>query len=262
MTAVPRSEIAPLTVNLDGRVALVTGAGGGMGASHAQALAANGASVALTDIDGEQAQYRAAEVGARTVGLEHDVTSPDSWLAAIEETEARFGPVSILVNNAGVVLYRPLADMTPNDYSTVVEVNQTGTFLGMCAVIPSMQRAGRGSIINVSSTAGVVGFPGLMGYVASKWAIRGMSKAAAIELAPHRIRVNTICPGVVDTPMTSDLEGDGASLLHRRGRPEEVSSLVLYLASDASAYCTGGDFVIDGGETASGPGAAAKHMSS
>ena len=239
---------------LAGRVALVSGGAMGMGASHAAALARCGAQVVVGDIDEAAAEETAARIGASAVACRLDVRRSDDWARAVARAEEAFGAVTVLVNNAGIVARTPMSEASEDDYRRVVEVNQVGPYLGMAAVLPGMRAARAGSIVNVSSTAGLVGFRDIIGYVASKWAVRGMTRAAAAEFAPWGIRVNCVVPGVIDTPMTSTLPHDGASLLGRRGLPDEVSNLVVFLASELSSYSTGGDFVVDGGETVVGAG--------
>lgn len=237
---------------LAGRVALVSGAAKGMGAAHAVALARCGASVIVGDVDVAGAGTVADQIGSRALAVELDVRSASSWGAAVDAATGRFGAVSILVNNAGIVHREPFADTSEADFRRVLDVNQVGPFLGVQAVLGPMRSFGRGSVVNIASTAALVGFQDRIGYVASKWAVRGMSRALAAELAPWNIRVNTVCPGVIETPMTSGLSAVGGSLLRRRGLPEEVASLVVFLASDLSSYSTGADFVVDGGEVAVG----------
>jgi 3alpha(or 20beta)-hydroxysteroid dehydrogenase len=239
-----------LAKRVDGKVAVVTGAAQGMGAAHARLLAEHGARVVIADRAEEQGRQLAEELGADALFVNLDVTDPDGWTNLVDATEQRFGTINVLINNAGILLMHSVETATLADYRKVVDVNQTGTFLGMHAVVPGMKRASGGSIINISSTAGAVGFADHISYVASKWAVRGMTKAAALDLAPYRIRVNAILPGEVNTPMIADL---GLSVdptpLGRFGDPREIAYLALYLASDESAYTTGADHAIDGGYT-------------
>jgi len=239
---------------LDGRVALVTGAGSGtgQGAAEARRFVAEGGRVILTDIADEQGAATAAELGDRALYLRHDVTREDEWEAVVGETVERFGRLDVLVNNAGVWLDKGLLDTRPCEFRRVVEVNQVGVFLGMRAAAPAMRAAGGGSIVNISSTAGLRGTGMPHAYAASKWAVRGMTKAAAAELAPDRIRVNSVHPGFIDTPMISGGHSDLAARvpLGRLGTPEEVADLVLFLAADASGYVSGAEIAIDGAVTA------------
>jgi 3alpha(or 20beta)-hydroxysteroid dehydrogenase len=238
---------------LRGKVAIVTGAARGLGAAYARALIEAGAAVAVTDVLRAEGAALAAELGERSVFLEHDVTQAHAWQAVVRATEERFGPVNVLVNNAGIVHQEPLETLPEASYRKVIDVNQVGVFLGMQAVLPSMSRAGKGSIINISSVGGLTCFPGIIGYVASKWAVRGMTKAAAVELGPRGIRVNSVHPGFIDTvmnPIPADSPAVLSQPIARKGAPEELGGLIVFLASDESSYCTGSEFVADGGYTA------------
>lgn len=235
---------------VDGKVAVVTGAARGLGAAQARALAAEGASVLVTDLLEEPGEELVGQIGAAARFLRHDVTDSAGWKDVIGAAEDAFGPVSVLVNNAGVFHTAAIEDLAEADFRRVVEVNQVGTFLGMRSVLPSMRRAGGGSIVNISSIAGMVGFPGFLGYSSTKWAVRGMSKAAAVELAADSIRVNSVHPGAIDTEMVRGLDVTAlvrSQPIPRMGTPREVAMLVLFLASDESSYCTGAEFVVDGG---------------
>jgi 3alpha(or 20beta)-hydroxysteroid dehydrogenase len=230
-----------------GKVAIVTGAAGGLGAAQARVLAAEGAHVVATDVS-----PGACETGPDVLVLAHDVTSEAGWLGIVEAAERRFGPVSILVNNAGIVHKELTESMSEADYRRVIDVNQIGVWLGMKSVLESMKRAEGGSIINLSSTAGLVGLSGIMSYVAAKWAVRGMTKAAAQEFATYGVRVNSVHPGVIDTAMNADRAADplvAAQPIKRYGTADEVARMVLFLASDESSYSTGSEFVVDGGFT-------------
>ncbi|HET9032944.1 MAG TPA: glucose 1-dehydrogenase [Dokdonella sp.] len=240
---------------LKGKIAIVTGAAQGMGAAHARAFLKEGARVVLTDLNDEKGQALAAELGEDSLFVKQDVTSEADWARLIEATEAHFGPVDILVNNAGITQSRSLLETSLDDYRRILEINQVSVFLGMKSVVPSMIKAGGGSIVNISSINGLVG--GAIGYTDSKFAVRGMTKAAALECAAFNIRVNSVHPGVIETPMI--MQGDTKTAveafakhipLKRVAKPEEVSNLVLYLASDESSYSTGSEFVVDGGITA------------
>lgn len=240
---------------LEGKVAIITGAAQGMGASHARAFIREGASVVLTDLNEEKGMALAAELGERGFFLKQDVTSEEGWAQVTEAAEAHFGAVEILVNNAGITQSKSLLATSLADYRRIVEINQVSVFLGMKAIVPSMRKAGRGSIVNISSINGLVG--GAIGYTDSKFAVRGMTKAAALECAAYNIRVNSVHPGVVETPMIMQDDTKAAVKefakhipLRRVATPEEVTSLVLYLASDESSYSTGSEFVVDGGITA------------
>jgi 3alpha(or 20beta)-hydroxysteroid dehydrogenase len=239
---------------VSGKVAIVTGAARGMGASHARRLVAEGAQVMLTDVlDGEGAAL-AQQLGDNARFLHHDVTQEAEWQRVVVETEAAFGPVSVLVNNAGIASFSPIETTEESTYRRVIDINQVSVFLGMKSVIASMKRAGGGSIINISSIAGLIGTPMAQAYTASKFAVRGMTKAAAVELAPYNIRVNSIHPGLILTPMidTPNAEPLAAGMANatpagRIGEPDEVSSVVLLLASDETRFSTGAEFVVDGG---------------
>lgn len=240
---------------LQDKVIIITGAAQGMGATHARMCIEAGAKVVLTDINAEKGQALAAELGSQALFIQHNVTSEDDWAQVIAATEAHFGTVNVLVNNAGITQSKSILETSLDDYRRILEINQVSVFLGMKAVIPSMQASKQGSIINISSINGLVG--GAIGYTDSKFAVRGMTKAAALECAPFGIRVNSVHPGVIATPMI--MQGDTKAAveafaksipLRRVAQPEEVSRLVLYLASDDSSYSTGSEFIVDGGLTA------------
>ena len=247
---------------LDGKVALITGGARGMGKSHVRHFVAEGARVVFGDVRDDQGQYVAAKLGERSCRYLHlDVTSEDDWAAAVTATEETFGRLDVLVNNAGILTFAPIAEMTLSSFRRVLEVNAVGCWLGMKAVIEPMKRAGGGSIVNISSIEGFTGAAGLSAYSASKFAVRGMTKAAAQELAACGIRVNSVHPGGVLTRMIVESAGarsDGEAFiksmpLGRLAEPVEISRLVAYLASDESSYSTGSEFVADGGLLA-GPG--------
>lgn len=244
---------------LKGKIAIVTGAARGMGASHARCFAKEGARVVMTDTRAAEGQALADELGENALFFEQDVTKAGDWKRIVSAAEDAFGPVNVLVNNAGILgAMATTADLSEEDYLHVIAVNQHSVYLGMHAVIPSMLRAGGGSIVNISSIAGLVanyGFPSLA-YVASKFAVRGMTKATAVEYGPQGIRVNSVHPGFIMTPMmveaTNEEGGDALAMipLRRIAEPEEVSNLVLFLASDESSYISGAEHVIDAGMTA------------
>jgi len=238
---------------LSGKTALITGAANGQGAAAARRFVAEGARVTLADVDDDAGKALADELGATYVHL--DVSQEDDWAAALDAC----GPVTVLVNNAGVLHFSLLHETTLADYERVIRVNQVGTFLGMRAVVPGMLDAGTGSIVNVSSVEGLAAAPLLIAYTASKFAIRGMTKVAALELAGKGVRVNSVHPGVVDTGLLpTALGGQPVDLsyvakrvpMHRVGQAAEIAELVVFLASDDSSYCTGSEFVADGGVTA------------
>lgn len=244
-----------MTRRVAGKVAVVTGAARGMGAAFARCLVAEGAKVMLTDVLDAEGREVAQALGDNARFLHHDVTREAEWWQVIAKTEAAFGPVSVLVNNAGIVAIAPTETLSEADYRRVVDVNQASVFLGMKTALPSLKRAGGGSIINLSSVCGIVGTPQTLAYTASKFAVRGMTKAAAIEFAPFRIRVNSIHPGGIRTPMTTPAPGAEdlsltVALLQpaaRMGEAAEVAAIVLLLASDEAAFATGVEFVVDGG---------------
>jgi 3alpha(or 20beta)-hydroxysteroid dehydrogenase len=238
---------------LDGKVALVSGAARGQGEAEARAFVDEGARVVLGDILDDVGAKVADDIGDRARYVHLDVSDEANWAAAVDATIAFGGRLDVLVNNAGIIKLAPLTDCSLDDYRSVIGVNQVGCFLGMRAAVAPMTDTGGGSIINISSINGFVGGLGCISYVASKFAIRGMTKTAAMELGPHGIRVNSIHPGVIDTEMARegveglDFDPFGSMPLRRIGRPEEVADLAVFLASDESAYCTGSEFVLDGG---------------
>ena len=244
-----------LVGKLDNKVAIVTGGAAGMGETHVRIFIKEGAKVVLTDIDKEKGKALAEELGASAHFIQHDVTDEEGWEKVIDETEDIYGPVNILVNNAGISPVLSVEHSSLDDYMNVVKINQVSVFLGMKHVTPSMKKAGHGSIINVSSINGLTG--GAIGYTDTKFAVRGMTKAAAKELAPYDIRVNSVHPGVINTPMVQksdafeEIQGMVEMIpLKRMAEPNEISQLVLYLASEDSSYSTGAEFIADGGITA------------
>lgn len=237
--------------SLDQKVAVVTGAARGMGAAHVRTLVAAGAKVVFTDILEEDGIKLQQELGENTLFIKHNVVSAEQWQAVIEKTEETFGPINVLVNNAGIDLPPvDLQDAEEAQFRKIIDVNQISVFLGMKYAVPSMKKAGGGSIVNISSLAGIIGAYKKVAYTASKFAVRGMTKAAALELGEFGIRVNSVHPGFIRTPMTEALINDDliqSFPLRKVGTSEEVAQLVLFLASDASSYSTGSEFVIDGG---------------
>jgi len=239
---------------LDGKVALISGAARGQGAVEARRLVEEGAKVVLGDVLEDEGNAVAAELGDAAVFVPLDVTSEQNWNEAVAATVDAFGGLNVLVNNAGVLGgFTPLVKTGLDDFLRVLQINLVGTFLGMKAAAPVMRDSGGGSIVNISSSAGMWGVPFGAAYTASKFGVRGITKTAALELGRDGIRVNSVHPGGVLTPMTRELGDDGTSDYYRRlpagriGTPEDVSNLVLFLASDESAYCTGTEFVVDGG---------------
>lgn len=243
--------------SLSNQTALVTGGARGIGAAIAKLFIQEGASVIITDILKAEGELTATALGKRCMFIHHDVTLASAWKQVVSIGEASMGPLSILVNNAGVVLNKKILQPSPEEFERILRINTTGPFLGIEAVLPSMLQQRSGSIINISSIAGLVGFTNCIAYVASKYALRGMTKTAALELAKEGIRVNSIHPGVIRTPMvindtmTDLIDQITADIpMGRIGEPVEIAQLALYLASNESSYCTGAEFTADGGLTA------------
>lgn len=243
---------------LEGKVAIVTGAARGQGEAIARRFAAEGANVVLGDVLDGEGKVVAEEIGEAARYVHHDVTDESSWDEIVRTATEAFGAPNVLINNAGILRWSPIHRHSLEDYMAVITVNQVGCFLGMKAVVRPMRDAGGGSIVNTASAAGLEGTAGIIGYSASKFAIRGMTKTAAIELGRWGIRVNAVCPGGIDTKMANPFDQPAEEQqkafannpIPRIGTPEEIASLMVFLASDESSYCTGTDFVIDGGFTA------------
>lgn len=234
---------------VEGKVALISGGARGMGAAHARALAAEGAKIVIGDILDADGAKLADELGSDTARFVRlDVTQSQDWQTAVQCAVEEFGSLNVVVNNAGIAKYNTLENFDVAAWQQVLDVNLTGTMLGMHAAVAPMKSAGGGSIINISSVEGIRGTAGLHGYVASKWAVRGLAKAAAVELAPHNIRINSVLPGLIRTRMTIAIPDDSLQIpLGRGAKSAEVSTAVVFLASDESSYMTGADLVIDGG---------------
>ncbi len=237
---------------LEGKVVLITGGARGMGESTARLFVASGARVVIGDLLDDAGHKLAAELGEAAAFHHLDVASPDDWSRIVAFAQSRFGKLDALVNNAGIEKTGDIASFAFEDYQRVIAVNQTGVWLGMKLAFPALKAAGGGAIVNISSVAGLQGIHGYSAYCASKWAVRGMTKAAALEFGAHGIRVNSIHPGTIDTPMNAAMREYAQKFCEtlpvpRMGRPEEVAQLIAFLISEASAYCTGGEYLIDGG---------------
>jgi 3alpha(or 20beta)-hydroxysteroid dehydrogenase len=237
---------------VEGKVALVSGAARGMGAEFAKRLLAEGASVVLGDVLDAEGAATQAELGGNSRYIHLDVTQPSGWKEAVALAVAEFGALDVLVNNAGIVNFGPIDEYTLEMWNAVIAVNLTGTFLGMQAAIPELKKSTKSpSIVNMSSITGLQAFEGLPGYAASKFGIRGLTKAAALDLGKYGIRVNSVHPGTIRTPMTDGLGlTTGHVALNRIGEPSELANLVLFLASDEASFSTGAEFLADGGEFA------------
>jgi 3alpha(or 20beta)-hydroxysteroid dehydrogenase len=248
---------------LDGKVAIISGGSRGQGAAEAALFVDEGAQVVIADVLDDAGQALATELGEAARYVHLDVTDEAGWVETLAFALDVFGPPSVLVNNAGVLHFSMLTDTDTSDFQRVIDINLVGVFLGMKVIAPAMAGSGGGSIVNISSSSGLIGFPMVSAYVASKWGVRGLTKTAAIELGPAGIRVNSVHPGGIDTPMIRDpasVELDDFEPfvrklpLKRVGTVEDVAPLVLFLASDESSYCTGGEFAVDGGQTAGDTG--------
>lgn len=244
---------------LNGKVAIVTGAAKGMGEVHAREFARQRASVVLTDVDTDNGGRVAREIsasGGKAIFIAHDVVDEESWINVIREAERAFGCVNVLVNNAGILIRETIESLSLADFKRLYDVNVSGTFLGCKLIVSSMRRAGGGSIVNVSSVSGIVAnMPGMTGYCATKGAIRMLTKAAAVDLWQYGIRVNSIHPGTIRTPLNEDYFSDpeqtqlilGSTVMARPGECTEVSAALIFLASDGASYMTGSELVVDGG---------------
>lgn len=245
-------------MRLSNKVAIITGAAGGMGKADALLFAKEGAKVAITDLQDDKLQEVVREIsehGGEAIGFKHNVTSEEDWIHVVNETVAKFGRIDILVNNAGVSNATPFLDLTVEGWEKTMSINVTSIFLGQKHVIPHMIKAGGGSIINISSIAGLTGGSGSGPYTASKGAVRMLTKATAVDFAQYNIRANSVHPGFIETPMTIDMFNDenmrqwfqSQCPLPRLGKPEDIANGVLFLASDESSYITGIELPIDGG---------------
>ncbi|WP_280396185.1 SDR family NAD(P)-dependent oxidoreductase [Nocardia brasiliensis] len=238
-----------------GRSAIVTGGARGIGAAIVRALAKENIAVVVADLLEREGTELARSLGPNVMFQRLDVTDKLMWRDVIDQTAATFGPLAILVNNAGILDFGSIEDESPAMFRHVVEVNLYGSWLGMHMAVPHLRAGGGGVIVNISSTAGLVGYAGIGGYVASKWGLRGLTKAAAIELGPDDIRVCSVHPGPIHTPMTAGLDESMAAAqpLARFGEPDEVAAMVRFLITEAT-FSTGSEFVLDGGATAGAAG--------
>ncbi|WP_408591362.1 SDR family NAD(P)-dependent oxidoreductase [Novosphingobium sp.] len=242
---------------LAGKVAIVTGGARGMGAATSRLFVAEGAKVAIADMLDAEGAALAAELGENARFWKHDVTDEAAWATLVAEVEAAFGGVDVLVNNAGIIIFKGLLDTTHDDFKRVLDVNLVGEFLGIKAVAPGMIARGKGAIVNISSVDGMKGANCLVAYASSKWGVRGLTKVAAMELGHKGVRVNSVHPGGVDTIMSNHGSVSRAELnttyshvpLQRIGGPEEVAAASLFLASDDASYIHGTEVVVDGGMT-------------
>lgn len=242
---------------LNGKVAIITGGARGMGEATSRRFVAEGAKVAIADVLEDRGQALAAELGDVARFWKLDVTSEEEWARVVAEVEAAFGGIDVLVNNAGILLFKSILDTTKADYERVLGVNLVGEFLGVRSVAPGMIARGRGSIVNISSVDGMKGANGLVAYASSKWGVRGLTKVAAMELGHKGIRVNSVHPGGVDTVMSnhdgrarSDVDKAYDNVpLQRIAGPEEVAAASVFLASDDASYLNGAEIVVDGGMT-------------
>lgn len=247
---------------ITGKIAIVTGGARGLGEAMVRLFAEEGASVVIADVLDDDGRTLAEELGDGVRFTHLDVRSETEWQRVVAEAERAFGPVSVLVNNAGISGFYPVADYPEDEYRRVIDINQVGVFLGMKTVIPSMKRAGGGSIVNMSSASGLVGKPNVVAYTAAKFAVRGMTKVAAVEYGRDNIRVNSIHPGIIRTGMVADPDDATPGSLHpiiqglmdslpagRVGEPSEIAHMALLLASDDMRYATGAEFIVDGGLT-------------
>ena len=236
---------------LTGKVAVISGASQGMGAAHARLMVREGARVVLGDILDAQGEELARELGEGALYVHLDVTNSDDWEKAVAAAVSNFNGLDILVNNAGIAEFVALEDTTMELWDRTLAINLTGAFRGIQAALPALKKSGNASIINISSIAGFVGFEGLGVYNASKFALRGLTKSLALDLAQYSIRVNSVHPGAIRTLMSVGLSlTPSNTAMHRMGEPEEVANLVLFLASDESSFCTGAEYLADGGEAA------------
>ncbi|WKN61276.1 glucose 1-dehydrogenase (plasmid) [Rhodococcus opacus] len=247
-----------MTKRVEGKIAVVTGGATGMGRTHAQLLAEEGAAVVVTDIDVEGGRDTVTLIekdGGTASFVQHDVSSSADWKVVVDHAVQAHGRVDILVNNAGILAFKSLQDTEEDVWDRIFAVNAKGTYLGCKTIIPAMKESKAPSIVNISSMYGIIGAPNAAAYEASKGAVRTLTKAAAVDLQEFGIRVNSVHPGVIATAMTNDILADpegekallGTTILGRAAQPEEVSTVVLFLASEESSFMTGSEVVVDGG---------------
>jgi 3alpha(or 20beta)-hydroxysteroid dehydrogenase len=243
-----------MTGRVQDRIVLISGGARGLGASHARLLIEEGAKVVIGDLLDAEGMELASELGSKATYVHLDVTNAMNWSAAVNHAVTVFGGLDVLVNNAGIANSAPIAEFPIDMWAKTIEINLTGTFLGIRAAVPALSLSTGGSIINISSVEGLRGSAGLHAYVASKFGVRGLTKSVALDVAPLGIRCNSIHPGLVDTPMTKNINASSLQIpLGRSAQPVEVSRLVLFLASYESSYSSGAEFVVDGGLTAGVP---------
>ncbi len=237
-----------------GHVVVVTGGARGIGAAITETFVREGGRVLVTDVLDDEGKQLADSLGDAAAYAHLDVTDPEDWRTAVAQAESTFGPVTALINNAGVVEFATIEETSDERFHRVLDIDLVGAFFGMRSVLPSLRRSGGGAIVNVSSTAGLMGYAGIAAYVSAKWGLRGLTKAAALEFAPDRIRVCSVHPGPIRTPMTAGIPDDIAEgqPIPRFGDPAEVARMVLFVVADAT-YSTGSEFVVDGGAVTGSP---------
>jgi len=242
-------------IDLSGRVAIITGAANGMGRVTAELFVSLGAKVTLTDIDSDTGTKAADALGDDAIFIPLDVSDPEAWNRVVEKTTHTFGPPTVLVNNAGIFGQQELLNIAPEEFFRHIKINLYGPFLGTQAVLPSMKKTRKGSIVNISSVSGIGGFADQTPYAVSKWGVRGLTKTTARDLGKYGVRVNCILPGLIDTDMAriNTPETIAAYIdslpVGQIGAPEDVARMSAFLASDAACFVTGTDIVVDGGQT-------------
>lgn len=241
--------------DLSNITALITGGTSGMGTEFVKNFVEHGAHVVFTGTNIKRGQKIEAEIGTNCHFIQQDVSDPEQWVQVVAEGEKTYGPFNVLVNNAGIGVIKSIDDLTLEEYDKIIKVNQYSVFYGMKFILPSMRKHKSGSIINISSIGGLVAMTGSVAYGASKFAVRGMSKDAALDLSPDNIRVNSVHPGIVETPILSGIPDEAKKEIakdvpmNRLGKPEELANVVNFLASDESSFITGAEITADGGYT-------------